>query len=172
MSLASMLSGNWFEALATATPATSATEQGKQGRSVATVATVAVANPQNKKAANDLAAPAGIAVARLALFKSRGASADTADNLVQLLTRRDAEGDDRRVCLECRHMYGTVERSRCSQSRKLWHGDPSMPCDMVATLQRCAGFVHRIDTAISPEKVATLKKFEGLAHAENRTHPH
>ena len=137
-----MLSGNWFEALATATPATSATDQPEGGRSVATVATVAVANSSNGKGAND---PADIFTARLALFTGRGLKAEDADDLAQRLTRRDLERDDRRVCLECRHMYGDVERRRCSQWRKLWIGDASTPADLVDVLQRCTGFNQRLE---------------------------
>ena len=145
MSLSSMLSGNWFEALATATPATSATDQGESARSVATVATVAVANFPNGKAANDPAAPADTFNARLALFACRGLSTDDANDLVQRLARRDLEQDERRVCLECRHMSGDMRRSRCSQWRKLWIGDASMPADLVATLQRCAASMPQLD---------------------------
>lgn len=141
MSLSSMLSGNWFEALATATPATSATDRGEGVGSVATVATVAVANPPSGKAAND---PADIFTARLALFTGRGLNADAADDLAQRLMRRDLEQDDRRVCLECRHLSGDVDRRRCAQWRKLWIGDASMPADLVATLQRCAAFSYRL----------------------------
>ena len=165
MSLSSMLSGNWFEALATATPATSATDQGESGRSVATVATVAVANPPNGKAANDPAAPAEIFTQRLALFAGRGLNAEDADDLAQRLTRRDLEQDDRRVCLECRHMSDDVERRRCSQWRQLWIGDASMPDDLVATLQRCAGFSHRLEGANCTTNEPALHHHEGIDHA-------
>lgn len=145
MSLHSMLSGNWFEVLATATPATSATDRGESGRSVATVAAVAVANPVNRKAANEPAATAEIFMARLALFTGRGLGEGNADDLAQQLTWRDLEQDDRRVCLECRHMSGDIDRRRCSRWRKLWLGDASMPADLVATLQRCAEFVYLLE---------------------------
>ena len=164
MNLASMLSGDWFEALATATPATPATDHGSLGRSVATVATVAVANPANGKAANDPAAPVNIVAERVALFASRGFGIDVASDLAERLARRDQEGDDRRVCLECRHMYGDVERSRCSQWRKLWIGDPSMPAELVATLQRCVEFAHRIDGAIMPT-IQTTENRKRMEHA-------
>ncbi len=157
-----MLSGNWFEVLATATPATPATDRGKSAGSVATVATVAVANPPNGKAAND---PADIFTARLSLFTGRGLNTDDADDLAQRLMRRDLEQDDRRVCLECRHMSGDVERRRCSQWRKLWIGDASMPADLVATLQRCAGFTYRIDVAICTQDDSVTQNREGMAHA-------
>ena len=93
--------------------------------------------------ANDPAAPAVIFTARLALFTGRGLIAEDADDLAQRLTRRDLEQDDRRVCLECRHMSGEVEHRRCSQWRKLWIGEASMPADLVDVLQRCQGFNHR-----------------------------
>ena len=93
--------------------------------------------------ANDPAAPADIFTARLALFTGRGLIAEDADDLAQRLTRRDLEQDDRRVCLECRHMSGEVEHRRCSQWRKLWIGEASMPADLVDVLQRCQGFNRR-----------------------------
>lgn len=167
MSLRSMLSGNWFEALATATPATSATDAGDLERSVATVATVAVANPPNGKAANDPAAPADTFTARFALFAGRGLSVEDADDLEQRLTRRDLEQDDRRACLECRHMSGDVQRRRCSQWRKLWIGDASMPADLVATLQRCAGFSHRLELASCTMNEPALHHHEGIDHAKD-----
>ena len=167
MSLSSMLSGNWFEALATATPATSATDRGELERSVATVATVAVANPPNGKAANDPAAPDDIFTQRRTLFADRGLSTDDASDLAQRLTRRDLEDDDRRVCLECQHMYGDVERRRCSQWRKLWIGDASMPSDLVATLQRCAGFGHRLEVAACTATEPTLYHHKGIDHAQD-----
>ena len=161
-----MLSGNWFEALATATPATFATERGRMERSVATVATVAVANPPDGKAENDPGAPVDIVKARVALFEIRGFGTDAANDLATQLTRRDLDRDDRRVCLECRHMYGDAHRSRCSQWRKLWIGDPSMPAELVATLQRCGGFMHRIDASIRPD-VHELQNHGRVDHAQD-----
>ena len=146
MSLSSMLSGNWFEALATTTSATSATNRGEWATSVATVATVAVANPLIRKAAHDPAARFDIIAARGMLFRSRGLSVEDSDGLAARLTRRDLEKDDRHICLECRHMYGDVERRRCTQWRKLWLGDAAMPADLVTTLQRCTGFTSQLET--------------------------
>ena len=117
--------------------------------------------------ANDSASPADIFTARLALFTGRGLNADAADDLAQRLMRRDLEQDDRRVCLECRHMSGDVERRRCGQWRKLWIGDASMPADLVETLQRCAGFSHRLEVATCTATEPALHHHEGRGHAKN-----
>ena len=117
--------------------------------------------------ANDPAAPSDTFSARLGLFTGRGLSVEDADDLAQRLTQRDLEQDERQVCLECRHMSGDVQRSRCSQWRKLWIGDASMPADLVATLQRCAGFSHRLEVATCTAKKTELDNHEGIDHAKD-----
>ena len=77
------------------------------------------------------------------------------------------EQDDRRVCLECRHLSGDVERRRCSQWRKLWLGDASMPADLVATLLRCAGFSHRLAVPTDTENAMALNNHEEINYAED-----
>ena len=117
--------------------------------------------------ANDPAAPSDTFSARLGLFTGRGLSVKDADELAKRLRRRDLEQDDRRVCLECRHMSGDVQRSRCSQWRKLWIGDASMPADLVATLQRCAGFSHRLEMSTCIAKEPAQHHHERINHAKD-----
>ena len=117
--------------------------------------------------ANDPAAPSDAFTARLALFTGRGLSAEDADDLAQRLTRRDLEQDERRVCLECAHMSGDLQRRRCSQWRKLWIGDASMPADLVAKLQRCAGFSHRLAVVTCATNEPALHHHEWINHAKD-----
>ena len=49
-------------------------------------------------------------VARVALFMRRGIDATDSDDLAERLHLRDAEGDNRRMCLECVHLS---VRGRC-----------------------------------------------------------
>ena len=83
------------------------------------------------------------------------------------LTRRDLEQDDRRVCLECRHLSGDVERRRCGQWRKLWIGDASMPADLVATLQRCVSFTHRLEVSTNTENALAPNNHKEINYAED-----
>lgn len=96
--------------------------------------------------ANDPATPiTDLFTARIALFTDRGLNMDDASALADRMAHRDDEHDDRRICLECKHLSGDVVHRRCSQWRKLWIGDASTPADLVDVLQRCAGFNHRLE---------------------------
>lgn len=83
--------------------------------------------------------------ARLALFNDRGLNQGDAIALVRRLTLRDDQHDERRVCLECEHMSGTVNARRCGQWRQTRSKGPPMPADLVDILQRCAGFTARLN---------------------------
>lgn len=65
-------------------------------------------------------------VARVALFMRRGMSATDADDLAEALVLRDRDGDDRRVCIECKH----GRASRCPDGAPMSLGLP----------HRCDGF--------------------------------
>jgi hypothetical protein len=78
---------------------------------------------------------------RLALFAERGLSMDDAEQQAQRLARRGLERDDRRLCLECQHLSGSVEARRCSQWQKTGAiNGPAIPAELPLLLQRCAGF--------------------------------
>lgn len=79
---------------------------------------------------------------RLALFVNRGLSLDDAEDVAHRLALRDSQRDDRRLCLECQYLSGTINARRCSQWRKIGIGSAAIPADLVITLQRCAGFTH------------------------------
>jgi hypothetical protein len=75
--------------------------------------------------------------ARLARFTDRGLSLSDAEALADKLVIRDRDGDDRRTCLEC----ANLSRRCCGQWRQAGIGGPVVAGDLVAVLQRCAGFI-------------------------------
>lgn len=78
--------------------------------------------------------------ARQTLFMDRGLSAREAEAAAVMLERRDADRDERRLCLECSHMFGSVDARRCGQWRQLGDPGPAMPADLVGILRRCQSF--------------------------------
>ena len=77
-------------------------------------------------------------MARQYLFCQRGASAQDAQHLADSLVSRDRSDDDRRLCLECRHLHGAGPYY-CGNARAAdW--TPDLPRDLVLTLQRCHGY--------------------------------
>jgi virulence-associated protein VagC len=74
-------------------------------------------------------------VARVSLFLRRGISATDADDLAQRLHLRDLQADDRRLCLECRHLVGR----RCASHLAAGVGR-DLPEALVMQLQRCPEF--------------------------------
>lgn len=77
-------------------------------------------------------------VARVALFMRRGLEASDADDLAERLHLRDATGDDRRLCLECRH----YRPGKCVNHRRAGLASADVGHDLVALAQRCPGFVE------------------------------
>lgn len=77
-------------------------------------------------------------MARQYLFSQRGASVRDAQHLADSLESRDRSDDDRRLCLECRHLHGAGPYY-CGNARAAdW--TPDLPRDLVLTLQRCHGY--------------------------------
>jgi hypothetical protein len=80
---------------------------------------------------------------RIARFTAKGLALDEAEALVDGLTIRDRETDDRCVCLECLHLAG-YGPWRCSNWQKAGISttarDAQLPRDFVHQLQRCDGF--------------------------------
>ena len=114
------------EAHATATFATSATYRD----AVANVAVVAVATSQRFPRFDVLSR------ARAELFEVKGVQPSEIYDLVMRLRMRDREGDDRRMCFECRNFAG-VSPWACKSK----HGLPGLlPPDLPLLLQRCDGF--------------------------------
>ena len=77
-------------------------------------------------------------VARVALFIRRGVTATDADELAEALTLRDRDGDDRGLCIECRHLD---RDGRCAMARAgQLHGVDRRFEPLRTVLQRCEGF--------------------------------
>lgn len=75
--------------------------------------------------------------ARLVLFTARGLSLAEAEAMAARLERRDREGDERRLCLECRYLSGGPDARRCSQWRTLGLASAAIPADLATIPQRC-----------------------------------
>jgi hypothetical protein len=83
--------------------------------------------------------------ARLSLFSDRGLNLNEAQVAVRRLRTRDRERDDRRLCLECRHLSRGPGGWQCSQWRMLNVRSPTLPADLVLLLlQRCKAFKPRL----------------------------
>jgi len=145
MSLQSMLTGNWFEQLATAIPAIPATDEHQTPPRIATIARIAVANPPDQEAANDAAQSEDACAARVALFTAHGLSTRYATATAQKLAQRDLAGDDRRLCLECKYLSGGTTARRCGKWQALGLLSAAIPGDTVDLLQRCESFDDRLE---------------------------
>lgn len=142
MNLADIVQGDWLKEFATATPATVATHEGANSPTVAPVATVAVANPPEDKTI----VPDDPFLTRRDWLQRAGLNKDEAGVMAFKLERRDTEGDDRRLCLECRHLSGGAGSWRCSQWKQRQHNGPEIPGDLVtAILHRCKAFNDRLE---------------------------
>lgn len=82
---------------------------------------------------------------RVDLFFYREVPLPEAEKLADRLVIRDRDNDDRRICLECRHLTGYSNQSwRCGA----WQAagiatrarDAQLPADLVLQLERCDGF--------------------------------
>ena len=90
--------------------------------------------------------------ARLHRFTDKGLTIADGESLADKLVVRDREADDRRFCLECRHLSGYGQSSwRCSNWKvagiAIRSIDAQLSVDLVLQLQRCDGFApHLIST--------------------------
>jgi hypothetical protein len=80
---------------------------------------------------------------RVMRFTASGLNLADAEQVADRLVRRDRDHDDRRACLECRHLRGHG-RWQCANWRLGRHvrGQSGMPLvgGIVQTLQRCEGY--------------------------------
>lgn len=88
-----------------------------------------------------------ISTARLALFTERGLSMADAQAMAEKLAQRDLEQDERRLCLECLHLSGGMDRRWCGQWQKIGIGSAAIPSDLVTVLQRCKTFNERLEVS-------------------------
>ncbi|MGP1692182.1 MAG: hypothetical protein ACTS6O_06715 [Giesbergeria sp.] len=77
-------------------------------------------------------------MARQNLFRQRGTTPQDAERVADKLVGRDRGEDDRRLCLECRHLRGE-STYRCGNARAAGL-HPDLARDMVLTLQHCHGY--------------------------------
>ena len=90
--------------------------------------------------------------ARLLRFTDKGLTIADGESLADKLVVRDREADDRRICLECRHLSGVGQTSwRCGNWQAagvaIRSRDSHLPADLVLQLQRCHGFTpHLLST--------------------------
>lgn len=77
-------------------------------------------------------------MARQALFCQRSAAPQDAERLADRLVNRDRDSDDRRLCLECRHLRGAGPY-RCGNAQAAGvHAD--LARGLLLILQRCHGY--------------------------------
>jgi hypothetical protein len=70
-----------------------------------------------------------------------GLHQDDAALMAWKLERRDREHDERRLCIECQHLFGDADGWRCFRWRQRQVFSPAIPSDMVTSiLHRCGGF--------------------------------
>jgi hypothetical protein len=77
---------------------------------------------------------------RIGLFLRRGTVRENAAEIAETLQRRDAERDDRRMCIECAHLQ---RDGGCFAARQGWlppHSSRSLT-PVQDMLQRCGEFV-------------------------------
>ena len=74
--------------------------------------------------------------ARTAVIQRHGFAEQDAEDLAEHLHWRDADGDDRVLCVECQHH----RPGRCGNHRMAGPATFSLPASWSTTLQRCPGF--------------------------------
>lgn len=79
---------------------------------------------------------------RINLFKRRGCNTEQAGGMAELLLLRDADMDDRRMCIECAHLQ---RDGGCFAARQGWIAGASTNLTPVTNmLQRCERFEWQI----------------------------
>ncbi|GGX76845.1 hypothetical protein GJV26_16980 [Massilia dura] len=78
--------------------------------------------------------------ARVMVFQQHGLPQHAAEPIARRLAIRDAQQHERRICLECANLYGSVKAWRCGNRSKATIAGPALPADLVDLLHRCRGF--------------------------------
>lgn len=81
---------------------------------------------------------------RLRLFTRNGLDYPEAEGLADSLVTRDRDGDDRRLCLECRHLQHGIGLWGCNQWKRAGLVVSGMPAEVIKLLQRCEGFNSKV----------------------------
>lgn len=101
---------------------------------------------------------------RRAWFREQGLEDGQAGQTADALSVRDGELDERRLCLECRHLSGNARARRCGRWREAGTGSLAIPAELVTLLQRCRGFeIHPI---CRPGQVVQISRKEEDQHAD------
>lgn len=79
-------------------------------------------------------------VARIVRFQQHGLSEAAAEPLAQRLALRDSQRDERHMCLECAHLYGTPTAWRCATRASPTRAGHAIPPELADVLQRCRAF--------------------------------
>ena len=82
---------------------------------------------------------------RMNRFTDKGLTESESKALIDKLVSRDRDDDDRRFCLECKHLSGHDQTSWCCGNWQtagiaIHSRDAQLPSDLVVQLQRCEGF--------------------------------
>ena len=82
---------------------------------------------------------------RMNRFTDKGLTESESKALIDKLVSRDRDEDDRRFCLECKHLSGHDQTSWCCGNWQtagiaIHSRDAQLPADLVVQLQRCEGF--------------------------------
>ena len=82
---------------------------------------------------------------RMNRFTDKGLTESESKALTDKLVSRDRDDDDRRFCLECKHLSGHDQTSWCCGNWQtagiaIHSRDAQLPADLVVQLQRCEGF--------------------------------
>lgn len=77
---------------------------------------------------------------RVSLFQRRGMQGDAAEALADRLALRDQQLDERRMCLECKHMQRSGHCVAAKQRRVRLACDPERFTVLPRALQRCPSF--------------------------------
>ena len=81
---------------------------------------------------------------RTMLFIRRGINATQADDLAEALVKRDREGDERRMCIECSHLSGSASHTwRCRSAVAAGlsaSASIELPGNLVTQCQRCPAY--------------------------------
>jgi len=100
-------------------------------------------------------------IVRECLFRAHGLTAEIAEAEANKLLIRDREGDDRRLCLECRHLQG-AGRWRCGNWQQAGVARDGLARDLVLMLQRCDGY----HPALQAQALSQTQQ------AQPKEHPH
>lgn len=107
---------------------------------------------------------------RTAYFIKQSVKPAAARALALRLKVRDAQHDERRLCLECSHLFDMTRAHRCAQWRQAGQGGPQLPREVPTLLQRCKGFHPKgIEPTEQTKPAGTTMPARSAAYREGAT---